>query len=64
MEKKFAKHLNNTSKYQYKTPGTPGNIILRPTENDIPLSPDDQTFYRSGSLQVRQDQIYAILSEN
>jgi hypothetical protein len=48
MEKKFSHHLNKTTNYQYKTPGTPGSIIIRPSENDISLSPDEQTLYRSG----------------
>ena len=31
----------------YKTPGTPGFRVIRPKENDLKLSPEKQTLYRS-----------------
>ena len=47
MESKYKDLINNTS-YDYKTPGTPGQVIVRPqTENDQ-ISAEDQKVYRSG----------------
>jgi hypothetical protein len=33
------------SNYQYKTPGTPGQIIIRPKEDEEGSSPTDQALY-------------------
>jgi hypothetical protein len=47
---KFKNKFNNS--YQYKTPGTPGNVIQRPSNdssNSMPIiTSEEQTEYRSG----------------
>jgi hypothetical protein len=46
--KKFTPLIKQTN-FQYKTPGTPGQVLDRPTTTDTGiLSPDQQTLYRSG----------------
>jgi hypothetical protein len=46
LEKKF-EHLVNGLQ-SYKTPGTPGQGIIRPTQEEDKISLEDQTLYRSG----------------
>jgi hypothetical protein len=46
--KRFGPTLNKLGNYQYKTPGTPGQIIIRPTQDQEGLTPSEQATYRSG----------------
>jgi hypothetical protein len=39
---------------RYKTPGTPKQQIIRPLADEVALSPEDQTAYRSGVGELLQ----------
>ena len=47
IEKTFGKMVESMPKY--KTPGTPGQGLVRPKEGDVKVSLDEQTTYRSGT---------------
>jgi hypothetical protein len=47
MEKKFEVLLKKRQ-IQFKTPGTPGQVLIRPKEDDERLNAEDQHTYRSG----------------
>jgi hypothetical protein len=40
--------MEKMGSYEYKTPGTPGHPLTKPTNNIGILSPEDQPTYRSG----------------
>jgi hypothetical protein len=46
LKKKFEHLLSGLQ--SYKTPGTPGQGIIRPTQKSDKISLEDQTLYRSG----------------
>ena len=45
---KFGPTLSKLGNFNYKTPGTPGFIFLKPINENVQLSSEDQTIYRSG----------------
>jgi hypothetical protein len=47
IEKTFGKMVEHLPKY--KTPGTPGQGLVRPKDGDIKVTPEKQTMYRSGT---------------
>ncbi len=47
-EKKFGPLLTKMGHYNYKTPGTPGKYIIRPSDDENSLNNEDQKLYRSG----------------
>jgi hypothetical protein len=48
VENKFGPLLTTMKNYNYKTPGTPGKLIIRPSDEENSLNPADQKLYRSG----------------
>ena len=48
VEHKFGPLIEKMRHYNYKTPGTPGKIIIRPSADENSLTAEDQKLYRSG----------------
>jgi hypothetical protein len=48
VENKFGPMINNMKNFNYKTPGTPGKLVIRPSKGENSLSAEDQKLYRSG----------------
>jgi hypothetical protein len=48
VENKFGPLITKMRNYNYKTPGSPGKLIIQPSDEENALNAEDQRLYRSG----------------